>query len=68
MQIQAKIPVKTVKFTRGLETEEGDEREDVVASVFTVTQRPSFRLKGGQALITFEEEKGMEKIKNNHYL
>ncbi|CAM4599938.1 unnamed protein product [Leuciscus chuanchicus] len=61
-KIQAKIPVKTVKFTRGLETEEGDEREDVVASVFTVTQRPSFRLKGGQALITFEEEKVAEQI------
>ncbi|XDV29936.1 hypothetical protein PO909_032955 [Leuciscus waleckii] len=61
-KIQAKIPVKTVKFIRGLETEEGDEREDVVASVFTVTQRPSFRLKGGQALITFEEEKVAEQI------
>ncbi|XP_077071968.1 N-myc-interactor [Siphateles boraxobius] len=61
-KIQAKIPVKPVKFTRGLETEEGDEREDVVASVFTVTQRPSFRLKGGQALITFEEEKVAEQI------
>ncbi|KAK7169563.1 hypothetical protein R3I93_005518 [Phoxinus phoxinus] len=61
-KIQARIPVKTVKFTHGLETEEGDEREDVVASVFTVTQRPSFRLKGGQALITFEEEKVAEQI------
>ncbi|XP_056127329.1 N-myc-interactor [Rhinichthys klamathensis goyatoka] len=61
-KIQAKIPVKTVKFTRGLEAEEGDEREDFVASVFTVTQRPSFRLKGGQALITFEEEKVAEQI------
>lgn len=61
-KIKAKIPVKTVKFIRGLEAEEGDEREDVVASVFTVTQRPSFRLKGGQALITFEEEKVAEQI------
>ncbi|KAG1944968.1 N-myc-interactor [Pimephales promelas] len=61
-KIQAHIPVKTVKFTRGLEAEEADEREDFVASVFTVTQRPSFRLKGGQALITFEEEKVAEQI------
>ncbi|XP_048050721.1 N-myc-interactor [Megalobrama amblycephala] len=61
-KIQAKIPVKPVKFTRGLETDEGEERDDLVASVFTVTQRPSFLLKGGQALITFEEEKVAEQI------
>ncbi|XP_051761284.1 N-myc-interactor [Ctenopharyngodon idella] len=61
-KIQAKIPVKPVKFTRGLETGEGEERDDLVTSVFTVTQRPSFLLKGGQALITFEEEKVAEQI------
>ncbi|KAK9968962.1 hypothetical protein ABG768_027179 [Culter alburnus] len=61
-KIKAKIPVKPVKFTRGLETDEGEERDDLVTSVFTVTQRPSFLLKGGQALITFEEEKVAEQI------
>lgn len=61
-KIHAKIPVKTVKFTRGLEPDEGEDRDDQVASVFTVTQRPSFLLKGGQALITFEEEKVAEQI------
>lgn len=60
MQIEAEIPVKTVKFARVLEREEGEEADDQVESVFTVTQRPSFVLKGGQAVITFEEEKGMD--------
>ncbi|XP_067300741.1 N-myc-interactor [Pseudorasbora parva] len=61
-KIHANIPVKTLKFTRGLEADEGEDRDDLVASVFTVTQRPSFLLKGGQALITFEEEKVAEQI------
>ncbi len=59
MQIEARIPGKPVKFAGVLEREECSEEEDQVKSVFTVTQRPSFLLKGGQALITFEEDKGM---------
>ncbi|KAM6984985.1 N-myc-interactor, partial [Aplochiton taeniatus] len=35
--------------------EQGEDNEQVKA-VFTITQRPSLLLKGGQALITFEEE------------
>ncbi|KTF77910.1 hypothetical protein cypCar_00042036 [Cyprinus carpio] len=61
-KIEARIPVKAVKFVRELEREEGEEADDQVQSVFTVTQRPSFLLKGGQALITFEEEKVAEQI------
>ncbi|XP_059355431.1 N-myc-interactor-like [Carassius carassius] len=61
-KIEARIPVKTVKFVRELEREEGEEADDQVQSVFTVTQRPSLLLKGGQALITFEEEKVAEQI------
>uniref|UniRef100_A0A8C2H5B5 NID domain-containing protein n=1 Tax=Cyprinus carpio TaxID=7962 RepID=A0A8C2H5B5_CYPCA len=58
-KIEARIPVKAVKFAR---VQERDEAEDQVESVFTVTQTPSFLLKGGQALITFEEEKVAEQI------
>ncbi|XP_043088143.1 N-myc-interactor-like [Puntigrus tetrazona] len=66
-KIEARIPMKPVKFERVLDREECDEDDDdddgdQVRSVFTVTQRPSFLLKGGQALITFEEEKVAEQI------
>ncbi|KAL1267281.1 hypothetical protein QQF64_032644 [Cirrhinus molitorella] len=60
-KIEANIPEKAVKFARVLEKEE-EEADDQVESVFTITQRPSFVLKGGQALITFEEEKVAEQI------
>ncbi|XP_016410664.1 N-myc-interactor-like [Sinocyclocheilus rhinocerous] len=61
-KIEARIRVQTVKFMRALEREEAEEADDQVQSVFTVIQRPSFLLKGGQALITFEEEKVAEQI------
>ncbi|XP_052388170.1 N-myc-interactor-like [Carassius gibelio] len=61
-KIEASIPVKAVKFVRELEREEDEEADDQVQCVFTVTQRPSLLLKGGQALITFEEEKVAEQI------
>ncbi|XP_052421439.1 N-myc-interactor [Carassius gibelio] len=61
-KIEASIPVKAVKFVRELEREEDEEEDDQVQCVFTVTQRPSLLLKGGQALITFEEEKVAEQI------
>ncbi len=51
--------MKPVKFAGVGEREECSETNDQVQSVFTVTQRPSFLLKEGQALITFEEEKGI---------
>ena len=55
VQIFATIPEKKVKFT-GKASEE--EIPEVIKGVFTITQRPSVILNGGQALITFEEEKG----------
>lgn len=61
-KIEARIPVKPVKFAGIAEREECSETNDQVQSVFTVTQRPSFLLKEGQALITFEEEKVAEQI------
>ncbi|XP_073701330.1 N-myc-interactor [Garra rufa] len=61
-KIEANIPEKKVKYARALDKEEGEEADDQVESVFTVTQRPSHVLKGGQALITFEEEKVAEQI------
>lgn len=39
------------------EQEHADQDQDIRA-VFTIIQRPSFLLKGGEALITFEEKKG----------
>ncbi|KAI7804393.1 putative N-myc-interactor-like [Triplophysa rosa] len=60
-KIKAEIPVKRMKFTQ-TEAEEKEDRDEEVTSVFTVTQRPSFLLKGGQALITFEEENVADQI------
>lgn len=52
-----------MKFTNieKMEEDESDEQERAgqdIRAVFTIIQRPSFVLKGGEALITFEEEKG----------
>ncbi|XP_056611152.1 N-myc-interactor [Triplophysa dalaica] len=60
-KIKAEIPVKRMKFTQ-TEAEEKEDRDEDVTGVFTVTQRPSFLLKGGQALITFEEENVADQI------
>ncbi|KAA0715350.1 N-myc-interactor [Triplophysa tibetana] len=60
-KIKAEIPVKRMKFTQ-TEAEEKEDRDEDVSGVFTVTQRPSFLLKGGQALITFEEENVADQI------
>ncbi|XP_061082798.1 N-myc-interactor-like [Conger conger] len=59
-KVIADIPETKVRFT-GVET--GEDRDyDNIVGVFTITQRPSFQLTGGQALITFEEEEVAEKI------
>lgn len=52
-----------MKFTHieQKEADETDEQEHAgqdIKAVFTIIQRPSFLLKGGEALITFEEENG----------
>ncbi|KAJ8415037.1 hypothetical protein AAFF_G00007350 [Aldrovandia affinis] len=60
-KIKADIPEAKVKFT-GVETEREEENDRDIVSVFTITQKPLFHLKGGQALITFEEQKVAENI------
>ncbi|XP_036815219.1 N-myc-interactor isoform X2 [Oncorhynchus mykiss] len=54
-KIYVQIPEKKVKFTR--KEEDSDDSGQHIKGVFTIAQRPSVLLKGGQALITFEEEK-----------
>ncbi|KAJ8351598.1 hypothetical protein SKAU_G00230740 [Synaphobranchus kaupii] len=61
LKINAEIPEKKVVFTR-VEKETGKENYDSIVSVFSVTQRPLFLLKGCQALITFEKEEVAEQI------
>ncbi|XP_017550533.1 N-myc-interactor [Pygocentrus nattereri] len=66
-KIKAQIPKKKMKFTHVDEQAAGESEngENVVLNtraVFTITQRPSILLKGGQALITFEEEKVADQI------
>ncbi|XP_041724441.1 N-myc-interactor isoform X1 [Coregonus clupeaformis] len=54
-KIYVQIPEKKVKFTS--REEDSDDNGQHIKGVFTIAQRPSVLLKGGQALITFEEEK-----------
>ncbi|XP_010878232.2 N-myc-interactor [Esox lucius] len=55
-KIHAQIPEKKLKFTNKIEKEDSDNGDEHIKGVFTITQRPTVILKGGQALITFEEE------------
>ncbi|XP_066544157.1 N-myc-interactor isoform X2 [Amia ocellicauda] len=63
-KIIAEIPEKKVKFTKTRNSEDSEDSEDSVniEGQFTIIQRPSITLKGGQALITFEEEKVAQRI------
>lgn len=63
-KIKAQIPAKKMKFTHVAKDNESEEYVDVLntRAVFTIIQRPSVLLKGGQALITFEEEKVADQI------
>ncbi|KAL6485163.1 hypothetical protein MHYP_G00072080 [Metynnis hypsauchen] len=66
-KIKAQIPKKKMKFTHvdeeaAGESENGENMVPNTRAVFTITQRPSVLLKGGQALITFEEEKVADQI------
>ncbi|XP_030642940.1 N-myc-interactor-like [Chanos chanos] len=61
-KIRAVIPEKRVKFTEVVKNEEEYEEYQNIKGIFTITQRPSFVLRGGQALITFEEEKVADQI------
>lgn len=40
------------------EAPEQERADQCIRAVFTIIQRPSLLLKGGEAIITFEEEKG----------
>ncbi|KAJ8253280.1 hypothetical protein GJAV_G00211080 [Gymnothorax javanicus] len=59
-KVKVHIPETKVKFV-GVE-EEGEYGCDDIVGVFTIIQKPSVRLTGGQALITFEEEQVAENI------
>ncbi|XP_062390722.1 N-myc-interactor isoform X1 [Sardina pilchardus] len=60
-KIRAEIPEKRVKFS-GVEKAEERESSTDTEGVFTITQRPFIFLSGGEALITFEEEKVAQQI------
>lgn len=57
VQIDAQILDTEVNFT-GQEKDENEDSGLQIKGVFTISQRPVVLLQGGQALITFEEEKG----------
>lgn len=62
-KVYAAISDSKVVFARKVteEEEEGESRTDI-KGVFTITQKPAVILSGGQALITFEEEKVASQI------
>ncbi|KAL2081248.1 hypothetical protein ACEWY4_023101 [Coilia grayii] len=60
-KIKAVIPEKRIKFS-GLEKAEREDLCSNTEGVFTITQRPCTLLSGGEALITFEEEKVAQQI------
>lgn len=57
LKIYIEIPHTEVKF-RDQNEEEKEDDSQLIRGVFAISQRPSVLLQGGQALITFEEEKG----------
>ncbi|KAM4731613.1 N-myc-interactor [Anableps anableps] len=63
-KIYAQIPDTDVKFLARIKDEngEGEDSSQLIRGVFTISQRAAVLLKGGQALITFEEEKVAHKI------
>lgn len=61
IKICAQIPKTDVKFLARVPEGEEEDRDDSgqsIRGVFTISQRGAVLLRGGQALITFEEEKG----------
>lgn len=57
VQIYAQIPDTDVKFS-AQHKEESNDISQPIRGVFTISERIILFLQGGQALITFEEEKG----------
>ncbi|XP_040913614.1 N-myc-interactor [Toxotes jaculatrix] len=60
-KIYAQIPDTEVRFTTE-DKEESHNNSQPIRGVFTISQRASVLLQGGQALITFEEEKVASQI------
>ncbi|XP_071340791.1 N-myc-interactor isoform X2 [Trachinotus anak] len=60
-KIYAQIPDTEVRFS-AQDKEEADDDSQPIRGVFTISQRPTVLLQGGQALITFEEEKVASQI------
>ncbi|XP_031725870.1 N-myc-interactor [Anarrhichthys ocellatus] len=60
-KIYAQIPDTEVEF-RAQSKEERDDNSQPIRGVFAISQRPTVLLQGGQALITFEEEKVASQI------
>ncbi|XP_010752904.1 N-myc-interactor [Larimichthys crocea] len=60
-KIYVQIPDTEVKFT-GHIVEEREDDSQPIRGVFAISQRPTVILQGGQALITFEEEKVASQI------
>ncbi|XP_051259277.1 N-myc-interactor isoform X1 [Dicentrarchus labrax] len=61
VQIYVQIPDTEVKFIAENKGETGDDCQPI-RGVFAIHQRPTVLLQGGQALITFEEEKVASQI------
>lgn len=55
-----KVPQIDINFEQIQEQEGGD----LIRGEFTISQKPSMRMKGGEALITFEEERVASQILN----
>ncbi|GAA6219742.1 N-myc-interactor-like [Lates japonicus] len=60
-KICAQIPDTEVRFS-AQDKEESDDDSQLIRGVFTISQRPTVLLQGGQALITFEEDKVASQI------
>lgn len=61
VQIYAQIPDTEVKF-KAESKEELEDDGQPIRGVFAISQRPFVLLQGGQALITFEEERGTHDV------
>ncbi|XP_041806380.1 N-myc-interactor [Chelmon rostratus] len=60
-KISVQIPDTEVKF-RGQNEDERVDDSHIISGVFAISQRPTVLLQGGQALITFEEERVASQI------
>ncbi|XP_072573625.1 N-myc-interactor [Paramormyrops kingsleyae] len=62
-KVKTDIPEKKVKFAHVIQEKDAEKYDyETTESQFTISQKPCLLLRGGQALITFEEDKVAEKI------